>query len=235
MKLLRVVVIAGLATGLAFAQLSTIAPIERRIPPPAAIKVPAARLEALRNELERLERQSRSVAEHAFAADLDVFLKAARFALVNEEFYNDKDPEKVEWAFRQAAERLEQLRARTTPWTRRRGTTVRGFRSAVDGSLQPYALTIPERLDLGKPAPLYIWLHGRGDTTTDLHFIHQRSTRGPQFPLKDPVDAMILEPFGRQSLGWKSTGEIDVFEALAEVKKQYAIDEDRIVLTGYSM
>ncbi|PYV15916.1 MAG: hypothetical protein DMG07_08810, partial [Acidobacteria bacterium] len=178
---------------------------------------------------------SRSVAEHAFAADLDVFLKAARFALVNEEFYNDRDPEKVEWAFRQAAERLEQLRARTTPWTRRRGTTVRGFRSAVDGSLQPYALTIPERLDLGKPAPLYIWLHGRGDTTTDLHFIHQRSTRGPQFPLKDPVDAMILEPFGRQSLGWKSTGEIDVFEALAEVKKQYAIDEDRIVLTGYSM
>ena len=142
MKLLRVVVIAGLATGLAFAQLSTIAPIERRIPPPAAIKVPAARLEALRNELERLERQSRSVAEHAFAADLDVFLKAARFALVNEEFYNDRDPEKVEWAFRQAAERLEQLRARTTPWTRRRGTlssaSARSSRSIIGTGPQRY-------------------------------------------------------------------------------------------------
>jgi hypothetical protein len=40
--------------------------------------------------------------------------------------------------------------------------------------------------------------YGRGDTQTDLHFIHNRSTQGP---MKGPAAAMVLESFGRQCLG----------------------------------
>jgi acetyl esterase/lipase len=209
-------------------------PIERRVPPPAKVQVSAAQRDAARTEIARLETAVRALPA-ASQPDVEVFVKAARFALDHDEFYTPEDPAHLDWALRQADERLAALREGKTPWVRTRGTSVRGLRSAIDGSVQPYCLTVPPGLDPSKPAPLYLWLHGRGDTSTDLHFIHDRSTRGPQGPMKQPEGAMILEPFGRQSLGWKSTGEVDAFEALAAVEKEYAVDTDRIVLTGYSM
>ena len=230
MKPLHGLTLATLAASLLIAQPRSRPPIEHRIPPPAKIEVPAARLDLLHAELERARRDLEGA-----DPDVEVFLKAARFALDYGEFYEEGDADKVDWAIRQARERFAESRAGRKRWLQARGTNVRGFRSAIDGAVQPYLVTISEKLDLSKPVPLYIWLHGRNDSQTDLHFIHDRSRNGPQGPMKDPGTAMILEPFGRQSLGWKSTGEIDMFEALAEVKAQYPIDEDRIVLMGYSM
>ena len=45
----------------------------------------------------------------------------------------------------------------------------------------------------------------------------------------------VLHPFGRQCIGWKSAGEIDVLEAVDDVAKRYQIDRDRIALAGFSM
>jgi hypothetical protein len=227
--------VAALAAGIVTAQSPSWPPIERRVPPPGKIQVPDGTRDAIRKDLDRIQGELRRVDAGERGPDVEVFLKAARFALDNGEFYAPEDPEKLKWAVQQAEQRLGQVRERKAPWLQGRGTIVRGYRSAIDGSVQPYVLTIPEKLDVTKPVPLFLWLHGRGDTATDLHFIYDRGRRGPQGPMKDPGDAMILEPFGRQSLGWKSSGEIDAFDALAEVKKQYPIDEDRIVLAGYSM
>ena len=47
----------------------------------------------------------------------------------------------------------------------------------------PYGLEIPEGLDLSKPVPLYVWLHGRGDKDTDLHFIRGREGKRDRFNL----------------------------------------------------
>ena len=49
----------------------------------------------------------------------------------------------------------------------------------------------------------------------------------PQFP--------VLFPFGRGNNGWRFAGERDVFEALGDVKKRFKVDDDRIVLRGFSM
>ena len=35
-----------------------------------------------------------------------------------------------------------------TPWTQAKGLVVRGFRSTIDDSVQPYGLEIPEKLEL---------------------------------------------------------------------------------------
>jgi hypothetical protein len=82
----------------------------------------------------------------------------------------------------------------TAPEKSRDGLKIRGYRSAIDGSLQPYGIDIPDGLNLNAPAPVWIWLHGRGDKETDLHFLHRRLTQGTPFR---PQDAIVLHPFGR--------------------------------------
>jgi predicted esterase len=98
--------------------------------------------------------------------------------------------------------------------------------------MQPYGLVIPEKLDLSKPVPLYVWLHGRGDKTTDLQFIHQRQTSVGQIA---PDNAIVLHPFGRYCNAFKFAGETDVLEAIDSVAERYPIDRRRIVLWGFSM
>jgi len=109
---------------------------------------------------------------------------------------------------------------------------VRGFVSAIDGSVQPYGLVIPEHLDTSKPVPLYIWLHGRGDKTTDLPYLWDRTHNQGEV---HPDDAIVIHPFGRQCVGFKSAGEQDVLEAVADAQTRYKIDPERIVLMGFSM
>ena len=45
----------------------------------------------------------------------------------------------------------------------------------------------------------------------------------------------MLHPYGRYCNANKFAGEIDLFEALDHVKKHYPIDEDRLVMRGFSM
>ena len=111
------------------------------------------------------------------------------------------------------------LAAGKNDWTRSTGLVVRGYYSSIDGSPQPYGLEIPETLDLSKPVPLLVWLHGRGDKITDMHFLQRCRTKSQAMGgfVKDQQEAIILHPFGRQCVGWKHAGEIDIFGEPSEV------------------
>ena len=104
--------------------------------------------------------------------------------------------------------------------------------STLDGSIQPYGLVIAEGHDFDRPCPLIVWLHGRGDRTTELAFIAQRQKDRGQFVLDN---AIVVHPFGRYCNGYKSAGEVDILEVIAAVQTDYKIDPDRIVLAGFSM
>ncbi|HND51709.1 MAG TPA: prolyl oligopeptidase family serine peptidase, partial [Pirellulaceae bacterium] len=203
-----------------------------RILPPQGIDVPAERRQQFDLQLERLWKQLESVAAHPLRPDAEVYLKAVDYALRHGEFYTDKDFPKADAALKQAEQRLTELAAGKTPWTDARGLVVRGYRSKLDDSVHPYGLVVPQDLDKSKPVTLYVWLHGRGDKQTDLHFVHERERSTGQI---SPPGALVLHPFGRHCLGFKSAGEIDVLEAIEHVKTQYSIDSNRIVLIGFSM
>ena len=217
--------------------LPVILPIPRVLPPPG-IEIPPAllaewetRLKTISGRLERLPSESR--------IDAELFFKAVAFALRFGEFYVEADFAKANWALDQAEERLAAIERsggeRSTeklPWSRKAGLIVRGFRSRIDDSVQPYGLVIPEGHAWDRPAPLYVWLHGRGDKATDLHFVFERARKKGEIA---PPGAIVLHPFGRQCLGYKSAGETDVLEAVEEVQKRYRIDPERIVLIGFSM
>ena len=133
-------------------------------------------------------------------------------------------------------ERCDLLVRGQHPWTTQPGKSVRGYVSKIDGSVQPYAVVLPAGFDAASKAPtrLDIDLHGRG--TTELRFLQANEPSPGSAGAKAPDQPFLtLLPFGRGNNGWRWAGEADVFEALAEVRKQYPIDENRTILRGFSM
>ena len=207
-------------------------PIERRVPPPG-IALPAEQRQEIQEQLARVKQRLRTIAGHALEPDIEILSKAVDYALQHGEFYRPHEDFRLAiFALELAKRRIDDLLAGNPQWTTDTGLVLRGYRSRIDDSVQPYGLVIPQDLKRIKPVPLYVWLHGRGDKITDLHFIQRRLSRTGAVL---PADAIVLHPFGRQCIGFKSAGEIDVLEAIEHVAGQYPIDRDRIVLMGFSM
>ena len=203
-----------------------------RVLPPVGLEIPADVRTRLEKRLAETKQRLEPFRGKELAPDVEIFTKAVELALLHREFYVEKDFAKADWALDQANQRLDSLAKGEAPWTKATGLVVRGYRSLIDSSAQPYGLVIPENHDFTKPTPLYVWLHGRGDKNTDLHFLQERATRKGQIA---PPNAIVVHPFGRHCVGWKHAGEIDVLQATGVVKQQYKGDPDRIVLIGFSM
>ncbi len=210
--------------------------IARKLPPmgEALEEVQANRI---RDQLQQLEKEFASNAKRADAGDVGALLKGVRLALEFKEFYKPADGKKAERVLEEAAKRLGEWRGGkgSGSWTTQKGPVVRGFVSKVDGSYQPYGIEIPAEYDLSpdaKKGAAILWLHGRGDMETDMHFIDARMRAKGQIPL---TDLPIIHAFGRQCIGFKSAGETDVIEALDHAIAHYPIDPNRVLLMGFSM
>lgn len=212
--------------------------IARVIPPPG-MELSADQKQELEAAIDRLaarlkEARGKLVEERLLALlpDVEVLLKGASYALTNGEFYSPSEVQAALDQLKLGGARLDELLAGKPSWTAAKKLVVRGYRSQIDDSVQPYGLVIPEELDLAKPCPLYVWLHGRGDKLTEVAFISQRLRSAGDM---SPEDAIVLHPYGRYCNAFKFAGETDVREAIVAVMSQYNIDPNRIVLAGFSM
>lgn len=216
-------------------------------PPPVPKKIPAAGISlttadraeltaaatALRTEIDTLVRDLSSDARLlALLPDIEIFHKAVAWSLADDTFYSAKEIAFAKHLLTEGRERAAQLRARKLPWLEARGLIVRGYRSKLDGSVQPYGLVVPADLDLAKPTPTMVWLLGRGEKRTELAFIAEREAGPPQLT---PKGVITLVPYGRFCNATKFAGEVDVMEALAAVRAHYSIDPLRIAVAGFSM
>src|SRR6185436_19839465 len=105
-------------------------------------------------------------------------------------------------------ERAVHLRAKRAPWLDATGLVVRGYRSKLDGSIQPYGLVVPEALRGGSgETPLLVWLLGRGEKRTELAFLAEREGGPSQIV---PKNTLVLVPYGRFCNATKFAGEVDV-------------------------
>uniref|UniRef100_Q01ZA0 Peptidase-like protein n=1 Tax=Solibacter usitatus (strain Ellin6076) TaxID=234267 RepID=Q01ZA0_SOLUE len=118
------------------------------------------------------------------------------------------------------------------------------FHSSIDGSEQPYALYAPKALDTARRYPLVISLHAEeSNHVANLKHIFGVPTRygetGLQtlttLPALRDVGFLVACPFARGTMGYQGIAEQDVYDVLADVKRRYPVDEDRIYLTGASM
>ena len=108
------------------------------------------------------------------------------------------------------------------------------YRSEIDGTDQPYRVYAPENQPKGTKLPVMIAMHGTGGNESTL-LDDPRYEKGAIRRAADEYGVLVVSPFGRGVTEYRGIGENDVFCVLAEVRKRFAIDEDRIYLTGHSM
>src|SRR3954469_21580083 len=166
--------------------------------------------------------------------DIEIFRKAVDWPLAYGEFYRSNEFGLARALLRQGAQRAEALLQGQAPWLTATGLVVRGYRSKIDGSVQPYGLVVPAsyNADSGRRHRLDVWLHGRDDHLTELKFLSDRQRSYGEFA---PSNAFVLHPYGRYCNAFKFAGEVDIFEAMEHVRQNYVIDEQRVAIRGFSM
>lgn len=185
-------------------------------------------IEALRGSLAGREDQL------ALLPDIEIFHKAVDWALRYNEFFEAKQVEVARKLLALGQQRAAELKAGQPGWLDDTGLVVRGYRSAIDGSVQPYGMVVPEDWKPGETTGrrLDFWCHGRGETLSELDFLNQRLTNVGEF---NPAGAFTLHLYGRYCNANKFAGEIDLFEALDHARGSYPIDANQLVIRGFSM
>ncbi|MSQ93617.1 MAG: hypothetical protein EXR98_03570 [Gemmataceae bacterium] len=212
----------------------------RPVPPPG-IKVPEEIFAELQKGVADLGREiddlRKSLAKKPalleFLPDVQIYYNAVYYALKYDEFHAPGEFASAKKLLQQGHERAKQLREGQTPWNTATGLVVRGYRSKIDDSVQPYGLVVPASYKAGSVHHrLDLWFHGRGEKLSELNFIEGRSKDPGQFT---PSHAFVLHPYGRYCNANHFAGEIDTFEAIEHARKHYPIDVNRISVRGFSM
>lgn len=198
----------------------------------------AAHTEKLTAALDRLGKLG---ARDPSLADIEIYLEAARRVARHNEYYPGTARALVP-VLEQGLLRASQQARGETPWYAAAGQTVaRAYRSRIDGSLQPYAVTYPHDYgqDRRKRYRLDVVLHGRDAGLTEVSFLHRH--RGGT-PAPKGQSWVQLDLFGRGNNAYRWAGESDVWEALegflaveAFLGRGGLIDPARLVLRGFSM
>ncbi len=215
----------------------------RPVPPPG-IAIDADSRSSLQKELNALKdhiedlRKSKSPTIGRYLPDVEVFSRAVELALNEDGFFEPKDIDRAKLVLQEGAKRASELKMETAPWTGLQGNSliiVRGFRSNLDGTVQPYGVVrsrdmIPGIVSKGYRAD--IWCRGRSEKGLELQFIATRMTNPDPTPESGVI---MIHPFGRYCNANKLAGETDTLEVLEHALKEYPIDPKRVAIRGFSM
>ena len=212
----------------------------RPIPPPGLTLSPADRQE-LEKEAEKFGQELASLRQivagkpslKEYLPDVEIFHKAVDWALRYNEFFKTNEIEAARQLLKAGNQRAGELKRGEVSWLASTGLVVRGYRSRIDDSVQPYGLVVPPSYQHGgEPKRLDFWFHGRGEQLSELAFMADRLRNPGEFA---PPNTIVLHTYGRYCNGQRFAGETDAFEALEHVKKNYPIDENRILVRGFSL
>ena len=206
-------------------------------PPPQVFPPSAEQQRRIESKLAELSSRIETLTDRrldaALVADVDVYRRAAANILkFPEEFAREEFTPNTVAVLERGLARARELEAGAPTWPKKKGHVVRAYVSRIDGTVQPYGLTIPDSYDGTKPVRLDIWQHGTNRTLNEIAFIIQQES---DRPIPAEQDYIQLEPLGRTNVSYRWAGEADLFEALASVQQRYKIDPKRIALRGFSM
>ncbi len=214
--------------------------------PPAVQKPDETKLKTIAARMEKLDQQLGALRRKGIGdpqlADMEIYYKAADWTVRHDEFYTANTADWLLAALDAGLLRASQVGQGEAPWLSETGHTVlRAYRSGVDGSVQPYAVTLPEDYgkDPGRKWRVDVVLHGRDAGLTEIKFIHQHDTGKPA-----PKDQAFvkIDLFGRGNNAYRWAGESDVIEAVDNFQnveralgRRPLLDPRRYVLRGFSM
>ena len=223
----------------------------KQLPPPG-IEVPESEKQKLQTRLEGIHSRLNAAIKRfddsaLWHPDIRVLTRAIELSLEQGLFFKKSDLDNAHTLLDEAQRRLSAVmkgkrgfevlglkNAKTAGQRNEPTLIVRGFVSQIDDSVQPYGLVIPPLFEAQSvdPVRLDVWLHGRGDSKTELQFLSERMQKVGQY---SPTDTVVLHPFGRHCNAFKFAGETDVYEAISHVASTLPIDDQRIAIRGFSM
>jgi len=211
-----------------------IPPTDKAVPVPEADRAALnASLVELRKDIDAAAKaQARNARLQEFLPDLEIYHKAVDWALRHNEVFKKEEIKSAHELIAEGRARAAAFAKGETPWTTQTGLVVRGYRSRIDGSVQPYGMVIPAGWANGAPMRLDFWCHGRGETLTELAFMTERRRNVGQVPADG---RLVLHLYGRYCCANKFAGEVDLWEAYEHARRSYAIDDDRLFIRGFSM
>ena len=196
----------------------------------ATVRVPA-HIESLADTVATLQARLAKAAKTNAAA-----LATAGYAVTLYERADtgDANPARIHFAdeFAAANAILDAAEAGKDPFAGKRGDLHRAYRSAVDNTLQPYRLFIPDVYTAAKSWPLVVALHGMGGDENSMF----DSYAGEVKKNAGRLGFLVVCPKGRDTASmYRGAAEQDVMDVLAEVQRDYKVDPKRIYLMGHSM
>lgn len=209
--------------------LSKIKPI-----PPIAPDLPAeikseleSAVKKLGDEIEKLKSELKGKPDLlALLPDIQIYHNALRYPL---QYREPIDIKNARVALADGLARIGELRAGKPDWVNSTGP--RGYVSRIDRSVQPYILLVPKDYDPADKKTRHrfdFWCHGRNENLMELVFLKSRSEW-------QPTHGFVVQLYGRYCCANKFAGEIDCLEVMDEVKRRYSVDENRMVMAGFSM
>jgi hypothetical protein len=206
--------------------------------PPKASRPDEATLKAIAARTAELRKAVAALAEKKVPADVlaevEIYLKAAENVVRFEEWQAADGVRWVQQTLDRGLARAKQAEGAKAVWRAAPGAwVVRAYRSAIDGSIQPYAVLLPAEFgkDASKKWRLDVVLHGRDATLTEAKFIATHNGPAPK-----GLDHVQLAVYGRGNNAYRWAGETDVFEARDDfARTSEAVDPNRVVLRGFSM
>jgi dienelactone hydrolase len=111
------------------------------------------------------------------------------------------------------------------------------YRDEVDGSPQYCRAYLPADYDPAKKWPLVIQMHGYNPANPVYVRWWAADSRYPGIDAEfsNHQRVIYMEPHGRGNVQYLGMGDSDVVHAIAEAKRLFNVDEDRVYLTGDSM
>jgi dienelactone hydrolase len=213
-------------------------------PPPVVlpeadqVKEIEARSDKLKTALKEL--REKNVGD-PYYSDIEIFYKAAQWITEHKEFYSKNAGKETLAVLDHGLLRASQALRGESLWQAQPGlTTVHGYRSKIDNSVQPYAVTYPAAYGKNtlKKWRLDVVLHGRQPSLTEVEFLYKHDTKAAP---KD-LDYVRIDIFGRGNNAYRWAGETDVDEVMEHFMtveklhlRDYLIDTNRVVLRGFSM
>ena len=212
----------------------TAGPAERAQPP--AVKAPLGRqINALKETITRrrapLTRQQRLDDPWLAQARLRFHKAQLLMRAYRPSVYREARILKELEAGRAAAQRIGKGR---DPKAVVSGFQEKAYLSGIDYSPQPYLVYVPTTYDGRKPVGLLIFLHGYAYDLNRINWIDYMYSKDME-RLAEKLGFIALLPFGRSNTEFMDIGEADVLHTIRLVKREYRIDEDRVILSGASM
>ena len=172
-----------------------------------------------------------------YLPDVEIFPRAVEIALNEDGFFEPKDFDRALDVLVEGHRRADALASSAPYWIHlplEGSPTVRGYRSRLDGSVQPYGVVSTAQLPkmTGAKMRTDVWCRGRSEKGLELQFISARLTNSDPQPAPGVV---MIHPFGRYCNANKLAGEVDTLEALEHAIHEYQLDRKRIAIRGFSM